>query len=285
MIPIAEDARIDRHGSPYAIALHQQRKARLERFRIAGADSEDAQRLLLAPVPVELSPEAMPSETAPPAARLPMGIGPARLSRIIGTVAAFYGVTPLDMISARRTADLVRPRQVAIYLCRALTTHSLPRIGMAFGNRDHTTMLNALNRIGAALEDDLELCATLERLKQDIAERAPPPVPPAPPAAIAPAPIRRPRAVPSFSGAPPKTDRLGLRYGILTVTAYAGSLRRPSGKLDHLWSCQCDCGGAKIVNPLYLRSKSPQSCGCLARERARALALARPREGRLWVSA
>lgn len=72
-------------------------------------------------------------------------------------VARHFSITRHDLISQRRTADLVRPRQIAAYLAKELTPHSLPEIGRRFGNRDHTTILYAVRKIKRLLADDPEL--------------------------------------------------------------------------------------------------------------------------------
>jgi len=65
-------------------------------------------------------------------------------------VARRYGVTVTDITSKRQGA-VVRPRHVAMWIARQVTGHSLPEIGRAFGNRDHTSILHALRRIEALL--------------------------------------------------------------------------------------------------------------------------------------
>src|SRR5207253_408379 len=55
----------------------------------------------------------------------------------------------LELISARRTGGIVRPRQIAMYLAKQLTPLSLPMIGRKFGGRDHTTVLHAVRKIEA----------------------------------------------------------------------------------------------------------------------------------------
>lgn len=67
-------------------------------------------------------------------------------------VALQYGVTVNDIVSARRTADVVRARQVAMYLARHMTPISLPEIGRRFGDRDHTTALFAVRKITRLLD-------------------------------------------------------------------------------------------------------------------------------------
>ncbi len=85
-------------------------------------------------------------------------------------VATHYNVSRADILSSRRTATVVRPRQIAMYLSKALTLRSLPEIGRRFGGRDHTTVLHAVRKIEAlsgkeaALAEELEL---LKRLLQD----------------------------------------------------------------------------------------------------------------------
>lgn len=62
-------------------------------------------------------------------------------------VAEYYNVRLADMLSARRARAVARPRQVAMYLSKQLTTRSLPEIGRKFGGRDHTTVIHAVRRI------------------------------------------------------------------------------------------------------------------------------------------
>jgi chromosomal replication initiator protein len=76
---------------------------------------------------------------------------------IIAIVAKHYNVTRLDMKSARRTANVVRPRHVAMYFARNLTLKSLPHIGRCFGGRDHTTVLHAVRKIDGLIRTDAGL--------------------------------------------------------------------------------------------------------------------------------
>lgn len=68
--------------------------------------------------------------------------------------AEFYKVKVLDLKSARRTAGVVRPRQVAFYLCKQLTRKSLPEMGRHMGHRDHTTALAAIRKISKLILSD-----------------------------------------------------------------------------------------------------------------------------------
>jgi len=85
-------------------------------------------------------------------------------------VASHYNVSRADLLSSRRTAAVVMPRQIAMFLAKALTLRSLPEIGRRFGGRDHTTVLHAVRKIDrlsttdTALKDELEL---LRRMLQE----------------------------------------------------------------------------------------------------------------------
>lgn len=76
------------------------------------------------------------------------------LAQIKNAVCQHYGVTAAEMISARRQLFIIRPRQVAMYLCRQLTLLSMPVIGNAFGGRDHTTILHASRRVPFFMAND-----------------------------------------------------------------------------------------------------------------------------------
>jgi hypothetical protein len=80
------------------------------------------------------------------------GLTSPRVSEIQEVVCAAFGVQLVDLTSARRTANLVKPRQVAMYLAKTMTGRSLPEIGRRFGGRDHTTVLHAVRKIAAKVE-------------------------------------------------------------------------------------------------------------------------------------
>lgn len=66
----------------------------------------------------------------------------------------YFGVSAVDLDSARRTLKVVHPRQVAMYLARTLTGKSLPEIGRRFGGRDHTTVLHGVRKIELGMKLD-----------------------------------------------------------------------------------------------------------------------------------
>jgi chromosomal replication initiator protein len=76
------------------------------------------------------------------------------IENIQKTVADYFKLRVADLLSARRSRSVARPRQVAMALSRELTSHSLPEIGDAFGGRDHTTVLHACERIRSLRETE-----------------------------------------------------------------------------------------------------------------------------------
>ena len=69
-------------------------------------------------------------------------------------VADYFNIKLADILSARRARQVARPRQVAMYLCKHLTSKSLPAIGRNFGGRDHTTVMHAVKRIDELRQTD-----------------------------------------------------------------------------------------------------------------------------------
>jgi len=85
-------------------------------------------------------------------------------------VARHYNVSRSDLLSSRRTANVVRPRQVAMYLAKTMTLRSLPEIGRRFGGRDHTTVLHAVRKIEHLVGNDATLADEIESLKRELQE-------------------------------------------------------------------------------------------------------------------
>ena len=87
---------------------------------------------------------------------------------IMQTVCEYFSVTMEDLTSATRKREITVPRQIAMYLTRDLTAMSLPQIGTAFGNRDHTTVLHACSVVSKGIQDSVELAAQVSDLRQMI---------------------------------------------------------------------------------------------------------------------
>ncbi|MBR0661418.1 chromosomal replication initiator protein DnaA [Neoroseomonas oryzicola] len=81
-------------------------------------------------------------------------------------VAEHYNIRLTDMSSARRARAVARPRQVAMYLAKQLTSRSLPEIGRRFGNRDHTTVMHAVSRIAELMQADAAFAEDVELLRR-----------------------------------------------------------------------------------------------------------------------
>jgi chromosomal replication initiator protein len=92
-------------------------------------------------------------------------VQPLTIPLIQETVADYYNISLEEMKSKRRDKHIVFPRQVAMYIIREETESSLPVIGAAFGGRDHTTALHAIEKIGELLREDLRLQNDLRQIR------------------------------------------------------------------------------------------------------------------------
>jgi chromosomal replication initiator protein len=93
-----------------------------------------------------------------------------RIEDILRIVSRHYKVPRNDLLSSRRSRDVVRPRQIAMYLAKSLTSRSLPEIGRRFGGRDHTTVLHSVRKVEQMMKDDGDLCQEIELLKRMLEE-------------------------------------------------------------------------------------------------------------------
>jgi chromosomal replication initiator protein len=89
-----------------------------------------------------------------------------RIEDIQKVVASHYNVSKQDLLSARRTRAIVRPRQIAMYLAKTMTPRSFPEIGKRFGGRDHTTVLHAVRKVEELAAADEALAQEIELLKR-----------------------------------------------------------------------------------------------------------------------
>jgi len=81
-------------------------------------------------------------------------------------VAEHFNIKLAEMTSSRRARAVARPRQVAMYLAKQLTSRSLPEIGRKFGGRDHTTVIHAVKKIEELIETDSALAEDVELLRR-----------------------------------------------------------------------------------------------------------------------
>ena len=92
------------------------------------------------------------------------------VDKIQNTVSNFFSISLNDMLSQRRSRPLARPRQIAMFLAKKLTTRSLPEIGRRFANRDHTTVIHAVKTITKLSEKDEEMKKNLIQLRSLLLE-------------------------------------------------------------------------------------------------------------------
>ena len=81
-------------------------------------------------------------------------------------VAEHFNIKMAEMTSSRRARIVARPRQVAMYLAKQLTSRSLPEIGRKFGGRDHTTVMHAVRKIEELSASDRALAEDVELLRR-----------------------------------------------------------------------------------------------------------------------
>lgn len=88
---------------------------------------------------------------------------------ITEAVARYFDIRPDDFKSKKRSRDIAYPRQIAMFLCRELTDMSLPKIGQAFGGRDHTTVIHACEKIVEEFKSNSETKRAINELKKNLA--------------------------------------------------------------------------------------------------------------------
>lgn len=169
-------------ADPYA-AMISAHKERQERLRLAAIreqqarlrqEEERAATYALARKIATRRPPLIVWEVAPkPVPRSPSAVDYSidtrgAVEKIIQHVAQRYHVTRMDLVSARRTGGVIRPRHIAIYLAKILTPLSLPSIGRLFGKRDHTTILHAIRKMSWLVETAPGIRDEVERLRAEI---------------------------------------------------------------------------------------------------------------------
>jgi len=83
-------------------------------------------------------------------------------------VAEHYNIRLSDLLGPKRVRTYARPRQVAMYLCKQLTSRSLPEIGRRFGGRDHTTVMHGVKRVEELKVQDGQIAEDLEMLRRTL---------------------------------------------------------------------------------------------------------------------
>jgi len=118
------------------------------------------------PLPIVLQP--IPNEVIAEASQLAFPSWVNAIKRIQHAVCEEYNISLAVLCSQRRHKSIVRPRQIAMYLCRTLTDRSFPEIGRRFGGRDHTTVLSAVRRVETICASDEEFRGRIGALAESI---------------------------------------------------------------------------------------------------------------------
>ena len=93
------------------------------------------------------------------------------VDKIQNIVSNYFNISLTDMLSQRRARPLARPRQIAMYLAKKMTSRSLPEIGRRFANRDHTTVIHAVKTISRLSEQDDEMKKNINQIKSLLIEQ------------------------------------------------------------------------------------------------------------------
>tara|TARA_B110000259_G_C13986583_1_gene390699 strand:- start:826 stop:1629 length:804 start_codon:yes stop_codon:yes gene_type:complete len=93
------------------------------------------------------------------------------VDKIQNVVSNHFNISLSEMLSQRRSRPLARPRQIAMYLAKKMTTRSLPEIGRRFANRDHTTVIHAVKTITRLSEQDDEMKKNIHQIKNLLLEQ------------------------------------------------------------------------------------------------------------------
>lgn len=118
--------------------------------------------LINSPLTVELTQECLKKIISNTASK---EINP---SVIMKTVARYFDINPDHLMGNKRSRDITYPRQIAMFLCRELTELSLPKIGQAFGGKDHTTVLHACEKIQEDIQKNSETRRAVSEMKKNI---------------------------------------------------------------------------------------------------------------------
>jgi len=90
------------------------------------------------------------------------------IAKIQKTVAEFFQISAEDIRSKKRSSNIAFPRQIAMYLCRKLTSESFPKIGTEFGGKDHSTVMHSVEKIEVEIQNNKDLAGIVEKLEKDI---------------------------------------------------------------------------------------------------------------------
>ncbi len=90
------------------------------------------------------------------------------IHRIQKIVSEYFQITVEDIRSKKRSSNISFPRQIAMYLCRQMTSESFPKIGTEFGGKDHSTVMHSVDKIEEEIKVNPDLAKIIDKLKEDI---------------------------------------------------------------------------------------------------------------------
>lgn len=155
------------NATPLQIDWHSQRKERLQRIAARAIQPPKPKQVVMAEPPHrDWLDVATPPEPAPETSLSPLRTF--SIDAAIYFTARHFKVSRADIKSARRTAEIVRPRQIAMFLAKTVTLRSLPEIGRRFGGRDHTTVLHAVRKIGLLVKVDWMVAHDVAWIEQEM---------------------------------------------------------------------------------------------------------------------
>ena len=91
-----------------------------------------------------------------------------KIDQVMQLVASTYNITIEDLKSKRRMAKISVPRQVAMYICRTHLNETLPKIGIEFGGKDHTTVMHSVDKIENEIKKDKNLEIQIQKIIDQI---------------------------------------------------------------------------------------------------------------------
>ena len=90
------------------------------------------------------------------------------VARIQKIVSEYFQISVEDIRSKKRSSNIAFPRQIAMYLCRKMTTESFPKIGTEFGGKDHSTVMHSVEKIENEIKQNPDLANIIQKLENDI---------------------------------------------------------------------------------------------------------------------
>ncbi|MCL2324678.1 MAG: chromosomal replication initiator protein DnaA [Actinomycetia bacterium] len=99
-------------------------------------------------------------------------VKPVTIAQIQAEVCRYFSINHIDLVGSKRKHEIVLPRHIAMYLCQELTDSSFPQIGRAFGGKDHTTVMHAVNKIKKEMSSDTDIYQQVQHLTSSLKSKS-----------------------------------------------------------------------------------------------------------------